>query len=246
MTVTPIRTRIFSVRDKLARFIYDHLPRLQDGDILVVTSKIVALAQGRAVAYQTPKDKERWIRRQSSKALRAPWCLLTKLGGEWCANAGVDESNADGKIILFPKDIQHEAERLRRILMRDYRIRRFGVLVTDTRLIPMKRGSMGVAVAVAGFEPLQSYIGQKDLFGRPLKTTESNVAQALSAAAVFVMGEGDEQCPLAIVREARVTFTHRQTSLAPLAVDPCRDLYRAAYDQCGRRSHGRSSRRPAR
>lgn len=246
MIVTPIRTRVFRAHEPLLPFIRRHVRRLRDGDILVVTSKIAALAQGRTVETKDPRDKERWIRTQSRTMLRTPWCWLTKLNGEWCANAGVDESNADGRLILFPKHLQRDAERMRRALARLHRIRRLGVLVTDTRLIPMKRGSMGVAVAVAGFEPLQSYIGNKDLFGRPLKMTESNVAQALAAAAVLAMGEGDERCPLAVIRGARVTFTPRPTPLTSLAVDPCRDLYRAAYAACGRRSRRTSTRRPAR
>ncbi len=229
MTVTPIRTSIFSARDSLVQFIRKHVVHLCDGDIFVVTSKLLALAQGRVVEIRTPDDKERWIRKQSQKVLRTPWCFLTEINGEWCANSGVDESNADGKLILFPKGISSAAQRLRRSLMHDFRIERLGVLITDTRLIPMKRGSMGVAVGIAGFEPLQSYIGRQDLYGRPLKMTESNVAQALAAAAVFVMGEGDERCPFTLISGACVNFTSRRTSLTPLVVDPCQDLYCAAY-----------------
>ena len=240
MDVRAIRTRLFTPNEKLSKFVIEHLPKLREGDVVVVTSKIVALAQGRIVSIRTPKEKERWIRRGSSKTVRTPWCFLTRLNGEWCASAGVDESNADGKLILFPENVQREAQKLRLSLCRSFGIKKLGVILTDTRLIPMRKGAMGVAVAFSGIEPIRNYIGKLDLFGRQLKMTQTATVQPLAAAAVFAMGEGDEQKPLALIRHAFIEFTKRSISLESLIVDPADDLYGYAYSASVRRSRARS------
>src|SRR3989338_1693432 len=235
MKVIPIRTRMFRQGDSLEDFIVEHLARPNEGGIIAVTSKIVALSQGRVVSLTGPMEKERWIRKGSSQTLKTPWCFLTKVNGEWVANAGVDESNADGSLILLPRNIQRTAASLITRLKKRYRLQRLGVIITDTRICPMRVGTMGVAVGYAGFAPIKNYVGMPDLFGRKLKRTQANNVNALAIAAVLVMGEGAERRPLAVIEGADVVFGGHAPSIASLTIDPRDDLYNAAY--ANRRRH---------
>lgn len=229
MKVTPIRTRLFRQGESLERFIVEHLARPKEGSIVAVTSKIVALAQGRVVALKNQKDKTRWIKKESRVAIQTPWCFLTLKNGEWCANAGVDESNADGSLILLPRNIQKTAASLCAHLQKRYRLKRLGVIITDTRIYPMRVGTMGVAIGYAGFAPIKSYIGSSDLFGRKLKRTQTNIVNALAVSAVLAMGEGAERRPIAVIEGADVAFGGRAPSIASLTIDSRDDLYNAAY-----------------
>ena len=110
------------------------------------------------------------------------------------------------------------------------------MIITDTRLYPMRLGTMGVAIGYAGFAPIKNYAGTPDLFGRKLKRTQVNIVNALAVAAVLVMGEGAERRPLAVIEHADVAFGGGTPSIASLAIDPRDDLYKAAYASRPRRS----------
>src|SRR3989344_5440862 len=86
-------------------------------------------------------------------------------------------------------------------LKRKFRLKRVGVVITDSKTTPLRMGTSGVAIAHSGFEALLDYIGTPDIFGRKLKMTKANIMDALAAAAVLVMGEGAEQTPLAIIED---------------------------------------------
>lgn len=246
MIVTPFKTRLFEPNESLVDFIVEHLSRPPEGSVIVVTSKILALAQGRIVELSKPDTKDRMIKRESEKQLRTPWCWVTFKNGEWCANAGVDESNAHDELILMPTKVEENAKKLLATLKRRYRLKKLGLLITDTRIYPMRVGTMGVVVGFAGIEPIKSYIGEPDLFGRKLKMTKANIVHALAVSAVLVMGEGNERQPLALIEDAPVTFTTKTTPMASLAVRPKDDLYLEAYLTDARASRAPSKRRSSR
>lgn len=228
MNVTALRTRVFKERESLDAFIVKHAKVLTEGDILIVTSKIVALAEGRTAMVKNRMEKAALIRNESQYAQKTKHVWLTVKDGMLMANAGVDESNANGKIILLPRDSFKSASALRRSLMKRYRLRRFGVVVTDSRTVPLKAGVMGTALGYAGFRGLREYRGQPDIFGRPLKMTRTDVADSIAASAVLLMGEGKERKPLAIVRNAPVEFvdTVRRKELSIPIED---DMYRPFF-----------------
>lgn len=228
MEITSIRTRIFKINEPLFPFVASYLPQLKNGDIIAVTSKIVALSEGR-VATNEEKIKKQIIKRESSQVIKGKWCYLTFKDGEWCANAGVDESNSERKIILLPKDAMGEAKKLRSQLKINQNIRNLGVIITDTRSIPLRQGVMGVALSYTGFKGLKNYIGKKDIFGRKFKITRSNMADALAVAAVAVMGEGNERTPLAVIRDAPVSFKNVSAHHRELSILPKDDLYCPIY-----------------
>lgn len=86
--------------------------------------------------------------------------------------------------------------------MREYKIKKLGVIVTDSISTPLRRGAVGFCLAWAGIDPLYDYRGEKDLFGRVFNFEQANLGDALASAAVAVMGEGNEQTPLAVIRNA--------------------------------------------
>jgi len=225
MHVTCVKTRIFKEGEELFAFVSSHVPKLNDGSILVVTSKIVALAEGRIADL---KDKDRIIKQESTWAVKTKYVWLTEKDGMILANAGVDASNAGGKLILLPKDSFKTADNLRKQLLKYYKIKNLGVVITDSRIMPLRAGVVGVALGYAGFKGLRDYRGKKDISGRKLKFTQTDVADSLATAAILVMGEGSERRPLAVITHAPVQFTARVNKkelLIPLKDDMYAPLF---------------------
>ena len=206
MNIRPIKTRIFREGDTLVTFIEKRIPKLKNGSVLAVTSKIVALAEERVANV---KDKDQIIRAESDWALRAKYVWLTLKDGMLLANAGADASNADGKLVLLPEDSFKAAKKLQVALKKHYKLKKLGVLITDSRVTPMRSGVVGVALGYAGFKGLRDYRGKKDIFGRLLRFSGTNIADSLATAAVLVMGEGAECQPLAIIEGAPVVFSEK-------------------------------------
>ena len=229
MQIIPVQTRLFRVGENLQDFIVEYVPTIQSGDIVVVTSKIVALAQGRVIAPGF--NKNQIVAGMTDEVVETPWCLLSRSGMDWCANAGVDESNAGGSLILLPEHPRHAALTLRDGLSEQMKHRDFGVLLTDTRIVPLRQGTMGMALAWAGVDPIKDYVGTEDLYGRKLKMTKANIVHALAAAAVLVMGEGAESAPLVIIRDSGIPIEPAQSGeVGDIAILPEDDLYRYLYE----------------
>lgn len=225
MQVRALKTRIFREGEDLERFITTHIRRLPERSVLVVTSKIVALAEGRTVpGGGNDRIRTRLIKQESDVAIRTKYTWLTVKDGAVLASAGIDESNANGKFILLPKDSYATAARLRMSLKRRYKIKKLGVLITDSRLLPLRSGAVGIALGYAGFKGKRDYRGAKDMFGRVFHVSQTDVADSLATAAVLEMGEGKERRPLAVITEARVDFCER-VSRRELAIDWRDDVY---------------------
>src|SRR3989344_9181529 len=220
MLIKPIHTTIFEAGDSLENFIARFIPAVSEVSIIVITSKIIAVSQRRIVPGGSA-EKELWIKKESEKYIKTKWCYLTLMNGQWCANAGIDESNSQGGgLILLPKDPYRDANKLRKKLRKQYRVKKLGVIITDSRIFPLRQGLTGVAIGYAGFQGIRNYIGLKDLFGRRIMMTKTNVADSLAAAAVLEMGEGNEQIPLAVITGvARIAFTER-VEKKELQMDP--------------------------
>ena len=228
MNVRAIRTRVFREGDDLAAFIVAHVPKLKDGSILAVTSKIVALAEGAVVQTLTARAKDALIRAESEWQLQAKHGKITLKDGLLMWNAGIDESNAKGNLILLPKDSFVSAKKLRSSLLQNYKIRKLGIIITDSRVMPLRAGVVGVALGYAGFKGLRDYRGTKDMFGRKLKFTQTDIADSLATAAILTMGEWKEQRPLCIIEDAPVEFTEK-VSRKELVITPKDDMYRPLF-----------------
>ena len=224
MQITPIKTRIFKEKEDLFSFILEQVKHINENSILVVTSKIVALSEGRTALYKNEKQKITLIKKESDFTFKTKIVWLTFKDGMVMANAGIDESNAKGKLIFLPKDSFKSAEILRKKLMQHFQLKNLGILITDSRLLPLRAGAVGMAVGYAGFEGVRNYIGKKDIFGRVLKMSKTDVADSLATSAVFCMGEGKEQQPLVLINDAPGCFV-KKINKKELKISPNKDLY---------------------
>ncbi len=224
MQITPTKTKIFKENEDLISFILKYVKKIPEKSILVVTSKIVALSEGRTMEYKTEQEKIKLIKQESDFALKTKYVWLTIKDGMVMANAGIDESNADGKIILLPKDSFRSADLIRKKFKKIFKVKKLGVLITDSRVFPLRAGIVGVALGYAGFKGIRNYIGKKDIFGRILKMSRTDIADSLATSAVLCLGEGKEQQPLALITDAPVEFKDK-IDKKELLIDPKEDLY---------------------
>lgn len=233
-----------SVPAKLGRF--DLFEALQgfdyrDSDILVVSSKFVAMSEGRFVRLDTvrPGAKAKRLARKFKMDKRLaelvlqesdlivggiPGFALAIRKGMMAPNAGIDKSNIPpGHVILYPKNPFASAQKLRQKFLDSGT--KLGVVLADSRLMPTRRGTTGIAIACAGFEPVEDDRGKKDLFGNTLRVTFRAVADSLATTGVAVMGESAESTPAVVVRGFPVTWTERKLSWSDMAVPAKRDIY---------------------
>lgn len=181
----------------LAALIAAAVPGLRDGDILVITSKIVSKAEGRVVTASRDEAIEAETVRVVAR--RGPTTIAQTRHGLVLAAAGVDESNtAPGTIVLLPQDPDDSARRLRKALHQRTR-RRVGVIVTDTMGRPWRAGQTDNAIGAAGVLPVVDHRGETDTFGNLLEVTVAAVADELAAAADLVKGKS-RHVPVALVR----------------------------------------------
>jgi coenzyme F420-0:L-glutamate ligase len=206
MKVQPIKTKLFREGASLPDFVLSHIPRLKNGSVVVVSSKIVSLSEGRTA---DPKDRVRLIKKEATYAVKTKKVWLTEKDGILMANAGIDESNGNGKIILLPKDSYASAAKLRVVLKKKFKVKNLGVIISDSVVMPRRKGVVGVALGYAGFKGVRDYKGKKDLFGRKFAFASSNIADSLATAAVVTMGEGNERRPIAVVENAALVFAEK-------------------------------------
>lgn len=230
MIIRAIRTRIFREGEDLIAFMKEYVKALPEKSILVITSKIVSLSERRTSEIKGKHPRERIIKKESQWAMKTKYTWLTIKDGTVMASAGIDESNANGKIILLPSDSYKMAARVRNRLQKIYRIKNLGILITDSRLLPLRAGIVGMAIGYAGFSGIRDYRGTPDIFGRILKLSRTDCADSLATAAVLIMGEGREQQPLAIITNAPVEFKNA-LNRDELYINPKDDFYQPLFEK---------------
>ncbi|HXA75055.1 MAG TPA: coenzyme F420-0:L-glutamate ligase [Acidimicrobiales bacterium] len=204
-------------------------PPLQDGDVLVVTQKVVSKAEGRLVEldHADPDAKAALVERESVRVLRRRGELIISetRQGFVCANAGVDLSNvADGTAALLPEDPDLSARRLRASLGHALGVD-IGVIVSDTFGRAWRRGVTDVAIGCAGIAAIVDLKGTRDAGGRELVATEICVADEIAGAAELVMGK-DRGIPVAIVRGVPAAWMRPASVRAEIVRPPDEDLFR--------------------
>lgn len=237
MNVQAIKTPIVKPGGDLQKIIKHAVMGLREESVLVITSKIISYCENRFVRKKTAEGKEEkheickkeadvYIDPNTSKYNT----LLTMKKGILAVNAGVDESNSiHGDYILWPKDPQQSVNQIWRFLRTQFGLQKVGVVIADSRSMPLRWGVVGTCIAHCGFKALSDFRGKADLFGRELKITQINVAEGIAVAAVLEMGESDQQTPLAVVTEVKmIEFCDREPSQRELAserIAPEDDLY---------------------
>ncbi|MBI2940399.1 MAG: coenzyme F420-0:L-glutamate ligase [Chloroflexi bacterium] len=247
---------------RLTIFAVDHLPEVEpgadlarliiaglaqsretlvDGDVVVVTHKIVSKAEGQLVRLDDVRPSALAIRyaqanakdpRQVEVVLREAVRIVRMdrgiiiaetRHGFVCANAGVDASNAPpGTVCLLPRDPDASARRLQQELGSHFGIR-LAVVISDSFGRPWRNGIVNVAIGLAGMDAFADYRGQVDPHGHELKVSVLAVADELAAAAELVMGKLDRH-PVAVIRGYH--WTAGDDRAAYLVMDVARDLFR--------------------
>jgi coenzyme F420-0:L-glutamate ligase/coenzyme F420-1:gamma-L-glutamate ligase len=205
------------------------LVELHDGDVVVVTQKIVSKSEGRMVEIDPddPADRMRIIESESVRVLRRRGDLVISetRHGFVCANAGVDLSNVErGWAALLPEDSDRSARRIRDGL-RAATGREVAVVVSDTFGRAWRKGVVDVAIGCAGLAAVVDLRGTADAMGRDLMATEVCVADEVASAAELVMGKASS-VPVAIVRGIDATWLRRGSVAEEILRPPAEDLFR--------------------
>lgn len=234
----------------LAGFVVDSLARrgltLEKRDVLVVAQKIVSKSEGRLVrlADVQPSSRAREISRIADKdprlveiilresrevlRMRAGVIVVEDVRGLVLANAGVDASNAnadggDESVLLLPADPDASAGRLRDELRTRTGVE-IGIVINDSIGRAWRNGTIGTAIGVSGLPALLDLRGERDLFGRALRTTDLGLADEIAAAASLLMGQAGEGRPLILARG--VPYDRREGSAHELLRQKSLDFFR--------------------
>ncbi len=240
----PVREHTFDLYTTLLESIAADEEQLQPGDILAISSKYAAISQGRvldldlveispraadiAARYVMNPHLTELVIREADHLFGGivhdfngvqVGFLLTHKDGIISPNAGLDRSNIpSGKVVLFPADPYQMARDVRREVWERVGVK-IGVVLTDSWLMPGRLGTTGVALAAAGFPPVQDERGKKDLFGNPMQVTQRGIADSLTVCAQMVMGETAEATPFAIIRHSGVALSDDEIGVADVAID---------------------------
>ena len=246
LTVFPLlaerMNKEFDIFQELESTLEKNEIKLEDGDVIVISTKYVSNSQGRIVDLEKIKVSEfgekiadefklkpgiaEVIIRESDKIFGGiGGFVITSADNIMAPNAGIDKSNAKkGKAILYPKDPYLIAEQIRRKIFLKLLIH-VGVILVDSRLMPARVGTSGVAISCAGIEPVLDMRSKKDLDGNPLKVTFQAVVDNLATIANHKMGEGGESKPFAIVRNSGAKLTDRKINSSEMAIAPEQCVY---------------------
>jgi len=213
---------------------------LKERDIIVIAEKVIATSQERIVKLSEVKQisekaknfankydmDERYVElilREASMILGGMrHVILAKVNDFLIANAGIDQSNAGpDNVVLLPKNLNEVVWDYWKELKKVFNINKLGVIISDSRVQPLRKGTIGIAIATAGFEPIEDLRGHPDLFGRPLEITMRAIADDLTSAAQFLLSEADKQTPVVIIRGSNVEFTENPKTTPEMPPEEC-------------------------
>jgi len=244
MELFSLKLPLIKENDDLLKIIIENIREkgetLKGGDIIVIAEKVIATSQGRVVKLSDVTDISEKARvlakeydmdehfveliiRESSMILGGmTHVILAQVNDFLIANAGIDQSNAgQGKVVLLPKGLDKVVWEYWRELRKEFEINNMGVIISDSRVQPLRKGTIGIAIATAGFEPVEDLIGKPDLFNRPMEITMRAIADDLTSAAQFLLSEADQQTPVVIIRDSNVEFTEYPKTTPEMAPERC-------------------------
>lgn len=199
----------------------EFLPEMGERSVLALTTKIVSLCEGRTVPIEgtdLPELVRREARLYMPDAEAQHGYTFTIAQNMLTPNSGIDESNSAGVYTLWPADPWVSAAAVRRYLRDRFGLKEVAVVIVDSNFLPLRWGAIGLALSYSGLQPVRSYSDKTDLFGRPLLLTRTNVIDSLATAATFVMGEGDEQTPMAVISDLQqVQFVDKDPTKEEIA-----------------------------
>lgn len=232
----------FNVFEILLKTLEKNNAELEEGDVLVISTKYISNSQGRIVnleniriseegmniskKFQLKPEIAEIIIRESDKIFGGiGGFVITSSDNIMAPNAGIDKSNIKkGKAILYPTNPYLTAEQIRRKIFLKLFIH-VGIILVDSRLMPARIGTSGIAISCAGIEPVLDMRSKEDLDGNSLKVTFQAVVDNIATIANYKMGEGAELKPFAIVRNSDAKLTDRKISSTEMAISPDQCVY---------------------
>ncbi len=214
----------------------------QDGDLLVISSKYLSISEGRIkklsnvnpskesvmlskIYHINPKLMELIVRESDEIFGGLYGFVLTTVHGILSPNAGIDKSNIPpGEVVLYPKEPYDSINMLRKKFFIDFGIR-ICIILSDSRILPMRIGTVGIALASSGFEPIVDLKGTKDLFGNVLRYTSQNLADSLASLGVFIMGESDKSTPVILIRGIELKLIDKKITYNTMGIESKFDIY---------------------
>jgi len=232
MELIPLKSRLCKPRCDLIEEIAFSLKKVggkpKNGDVLVITSKVASLAEGKIVPTGSPAEELQLAKEEADHWLSGtPYPFAVK-DGILIPRSGIDASNAEtGTLILWPSKPWELVSKLRKELCKKYKLTRLGVILADSTCRPLRWGVSSIAMSWAGFQGVVDQRQQKDLYGNKLAVTQEATADALAGAAGVLMGSAAERIPFVLIRKAPVKFTSR--TQRPQQFQPADDLFAPVY-----------------
>lgn len=232
LTTVGIKSRIITSEDDVMECLESSLEeeQLQEGDVVVITSKVVAVTQGRVQEFSSTKEFQQLVEKEADEFLGGEQVSLTKKNNIFIPWSGIDRSNTpEGTAILWPERPFDEAYRIVQKLKQSHGLKDLGIVISDSICSPLRRGVTAIALGYAGFKGVNDLRGKKDLYGREMQVSQQNMADMIATSAHLVMGESDESMPFAIVRGARVQFTDQQPDPQESTISQEECLFKPLY-----------------
>ena len=233
MQFFPIKTRPLNPpKDDLLAVIDEYVTDLKDGDIIFITSKVISIHEWNCVKNDWKITKKDLIFKETKNIIKTdvvPWkdIYLTIKDNVLIPSAWIDESNANGYFILWPKDSLKFCKEVHSFLCKKFAIKNLGIIVTDSTAKPLKWWVVWIAICSYWIEPLIDKRWQKDIFWKKLAVTQINVIDALAWSAVYLMWEADEMQPIVIARDVpNIVYNTDETLYEKMKIEPEKDLYR--------------------
>ena len=254
MQLFAVKSRLIRPGDPLPERLIESLSRarlrIKNGDILAITSKVVSVAEKNILPLEKveptgfarrlgrrfglPPDFVQVVMDEADGVYGGvPGVLLTAKKGDATANSGVDRKNAPPQTVIpWPLNPHRSAQKIRRAIYQKLG-KKVGVVIVDSRVTPLRLGTVGLAIGVSGFQPVRDERGVKDLYGRKVSITFHALADGIAAAAHLLMGETRETTPFVLVRDAPVKLSDNDRLMPmTLPIEDC--LYMSQIEPMSR------------
>lgn len=229
MQLIPIKTRIMHPpQDDLFSVFDEYLTDVREGDVIVVTSKVVSIHLGLCTPI-AEVDKHELTKLEADAVIMHDeyrTLPLTIKHHTLLYRAGIDESNSGDYYTVLPPNPYKTAAIIRRNLIETFSLKKLGIIISDSTVLPFRHGVIGISLGVAGFIPNRTHSSDaKDLFGVPMIETSTNLADAIAAGSSVVSGEADQSTPIVIARGVPDIKFVDEVDATKFVIDPKRDLY---------------------
>lgn len=231
LLIEGIKTKVITPKDDVMKVLKEslHPRKIDNGDIIVISSKVIAITQGRIVKIESEEEFENIVKHESDEYFGGE-VTLTKKNGIFTPWAGIDRSNVEKQhAILWPKTPFKEAIKIREQVKEEYKLEKLGIIISDSFCAPLRRGVSGIAIGYAGIIGVKDYRGKNDIFGNKLTVSQSSVVDMLSSAAQLVMGEADEKTPFALIKGANIEFTDKKPNELETIMDSNKCFFSPIY-----------------